>query len=154
MELGSEFRELLTLLNECGVKYLVVGSYALAGHGFPRYTKDLDVFYEFTPENARALLQTLDKFGFGDVGLSVADFEQRRQTIQLGFPPNRIDFLNDITGVTFAEAWQNRKPVDVDGLEFFILGKNEYIKNKTAVGRLQDLADAEKLGYSTADESE
>ena len=87
MKLGSDFRELLTQLNAYGVKYLVVGAYALAGHGFPRNTKDLDVFYEATPDNARLLMQALVDFGFGDVGITIDELSSPGDVIQLGFHP-------------------------------------------------------------------
>lgn len=146
MEIGSDFGELLTLLNESGVKYLVVGAYALAAHGYPRNTKDLDIFFEATPENAVRLMAALEAFGFGSLGLTVDDFDHPGGIVQLGHPPNRIDLISSISGVNFHEAWEGRMRIEAGGLSYHVIGKAEYIRNKLASGRLSDLADVERLG--------
>lgn len=151
MKISSDFRDLLTLLNECEVRYLIVGGYALAAHGFPRNTKDIDVFYEASPDNAARLMTALERFGFGEVGLSVQDFNRCGQIVQLGFPPDRIDLISTISGVEFAEAWNNRIRVTLDGVEMPIISRSDFLRNKRASGRLTDLADAERLGEQTGD---
>jgi hypothetical protein len=146
MNISSDFRELLTLLNDAEVKYLVVGGYALAAHGFPRNTKDIDIFYEATPDNATNLMSALKRFGFGDVGLSKVDFLQVGQIVQLGYPPNRVDLINSISGVTFEEAWPDRVTVVIENVAVPVISPKDFVRNKKAAGRLTDLADAERLG--------
>ena len=146
MEIGSDFRDLLTRLNESGVKYLLVGAYALAAHGFPRNTKDIDIFYDLTAENASRLMSALDRFGFGDVGLSAEDFQQSGQIVQLGYPPNRIDLINSISGIGFDEAWPNRVTIVIGDVSVPVISREDFLRNKKASGRLSDLADAERLG--------
>ena len=102
MTIAPDFSEFAACLNGREVRYLVVGGYAVAFHGHPRYTKDLDVWIERTPENVRRLLSGLGDFGFGAVGLVEADFLEPEQVIQLGYPPLRIDLLTSLVGVAFA----------------------------------------------------
>ena len=122
-----------------------MGGHALAFHGRPRYTKDLDVFVEPTGENAARLIQALEDFGFGGLGLNGADFAAPGKIVQLGVAPNRVDLLTAIDGVTFEEAWQGRAAGHFGGQPVFYLGRREFEKNKRAAGRLQDLADLEAL---------
>ncbi len=148
MKLGSEFQELLRLFEECGVKYLVVGAHALAFYGFPRNTKDLDIFHEPSPENADRILKALDLFGFGSLGMSRSDFSEPGLVIQLGYPPNRVDLISQISGVEFGEAWENRQHMTLDGVAVPFISLEDFVRNKRASGRLSDLADLERLGYS------
>ena len=101
--LSKDFKEFIELLNENNVKYLVVGGYAVALHGHPRYTKDLDVWIELSPDNAGRVLQALEKFGFGSLDLKPNDFLEANQIIQLGYPPNRIDILTTLTDLKFED---------------------------------------------------
>ena len=142
---SSDFEELFRCFNARSVNAIVVGGHALAFHGRPRFTKDLDVLVEPTPANAARLLQALDDFGFGAVGLRAEDFSTPGPIVQLGVAPNRIDLLTVIDGVTFAEAWQNRVAGRFGAEPVFFLGRDEFIRNKQAVGRPQDLADIDAL---------
>jgi hypothetical protein len=145
MELQPDFKELLVLLNAHGVDYLIVGGYALAYHGAPRFTGDLDVFISTTPVNAGKVYSALNDFGFGSVGLTPEDFSRADHVIQLGVPPVRIDFVTTIDGVDWTVAWAGRNHGEYGGVPVCFLGKPEFIKNKKAVGRLKDLADVEAL---------
>ena len=142
----SDFEELFGYLTARNVRFVVVGGHALAYHGRPRYTKDLDVFVEPTAENATRLLGALEDFGFGGLGLTEADFDTPGKVVQLGVAPNRIDLLTAIDGVSFDQAWQGRVAGRFGTESVPFLGRRELLANKRAVGRLQDLADIEALG--------
>jgi hypothetical protein len=141
----SDFEELFGFLTARNVRFVVVGGHALAYHGRPRYTKDLDVFVEPTAENAARLLRALEDFGFGGLGLTEADFDTPGKVVQLGVAPNRIDLLTAIDGVSFDQAWQGRAAGRFGTESVPFLGRRELLANKRAVGRLQDLADIEAL---------
>ncbi|HXG93167.1 MAG TPA: hypothetical protein VNN73_12505 [Blastocatellia bacterium] len=144
--LNQVFKEFIQSLNDNEVGYLVVGGYAVALHGYPRYTKDIDIWIESSEENAARLLKALDQFGFGSVGLKVEDFLVPDQIIQLGYPPNRIDLLTSLTGVDFESCYSSKVEVDIEGMIVNFIGIDCLRKNKRASGRLQDLADVENLG--------
>jgi len=146
METQPDFKELLELLNAHEVEYLIVGAYALAFHGVPRATGDLDVWVHPASTNAQHLMEALTEFGFGDVGLQQDDFEQPEQVIQLGVPPVRIDLVTSLSGVRWQDAWPNRAVGDYGGVPVGFIGRSEFIANKRAVGRHKDLADIEALG--------
>jgi len=97
--LNQDFKEFIQLLNENHVKYLVIGGYAVAIHGHPRYTKDIDIWIEMSEENSEKLIISLTQFGFGTLGLTAQDFQAPDQIIQLGYPPNRIDLITTPDGV-------------------------------------------------------
>jgi len=143
--LSPDFKDLLRLLNEEKVEYLIVGGYAMAAHGHPRYTGDIDLWIHADPENARRIMASLKEFGFGSLGLRETDFQKPQQVIQLGFPPSRIDLMTDVDGLSFPECWARRIEVEVDDLVLHAIGLSDLIRNKEATGRLQDLADLEKL---------
>ncbi len=143
--LSKDFKEFIELLNEHEVRYLIVGGYAVAFHGHPRYTKDLDVWIELSQENAFAALKALEKFGFGSLGLKSEDFLETHQIIQLGYPPNRIDILTTLNNLKFEECYQARVEVEIRGLKINFIDLENLKKNKRATGRPQDLADAENL---------
>ena len=143
--LGKDLRELLALLDKHGVRYLIVGGFAVAVHGVPRYTKDLDVWVEASDENAQRLVRVIDDFGFSELGLTVKDFATPDLVIQLGYEPNRVDILTGLTGVKFEDAYPKRVTGSVDGLELPIIDRVSLAANKRAFGRPQDLADAEEL---------
>ena len=145
MVLNQNFREFVGLLNEHEVRYLIVGGHAVAAHGHPRYTDDLDVWVECTPENARLLIQVLDDFGFSSLGLAENDFSEPDNVIQLGYPPQRIDLLTGLSGVSFKECYPARERFQHNGLTLAIIGLECLRKNKKAVGRHQDLGDLENL---------
>ena len=145
MVLNQDFKEFIQSLNENEVKYLVIGGYAVAFHGHPRYTKDLDVWVELSEQNANNLVNALDAFGFGSLGLKAADFLEPEQVIQLGYPPNRIDILMTPKGIDFATCYEQRVLVGIDGTTCSFIDLENLLKNKRATGRHQDLADVENL---------
>jgi len=124
---------------------LIVGAHALAFHGFPRYTGDIDVLLRATPDNAARIERVLVAFSFASLGLTAADFLHAGRVVQLGVAPNRIDLLTSLTGVTFEEAWDRRVQGDLDGVRVAFLSRETLIKNKRATGRTQDAADVENL---------
>jgi hypothetical protein len=146
MNLEDDLREFVELLNALNVHYVVVGGFAVAHHGHPRYTGDLDLFIERSPENAERLVQVIEGFGFADLDLTADDFLQEDLVIQLGVPPNRIDLLTDLSGVSFEETWATREQVHMGGVSVPVISKELLKRNKTATGRSQDLADLERLG--------
>jgi hypothetical protein len=143
--LTSDFKEFAELLNSNQVDYLVVGGYALAAYGHPRYTGDLDFWVGADPSNAHRLLRALSQFGFGGLGLRLEDFTSPNQVIQLGYPPGRIDLLTSIDGVDFEVCYPRRMTVVVDGVKLNFIALEDFKTNKKAVGRHQDLADLETL---------
>jgi hypothetical protein len=143
--LSKDFKEFVALLNAHQVDYLVVGGYAMALHGRPRHTGDLDIWIRRSPEQSDRLMAALDEFGFGNLGLKAADFLETGQVVQLGYPPFRIDLLTDIDGVDFEVAWTNRETVSHDGLTLNFIGLNDLKANKRASGRARDIDDLEQL---------
>ncbi len=143
--LQKEFKELFASLNARRVEYLVVGAYAMAFHGIPRFTGDLDVFVRPTPQNAKRLLAALEDFGFGSLGLTADDFSQPDRVVQLGVAPIRIDLLTSLSGVSWEEAVSHKRRVLYGGISVPVIGIQEMIANKRAVGRTKDLADIELL---------
>jgi len=143
--LNRDFKEFVALLNSTGVEYLVVGGYALAAHGHPRYTGDIDFWVNPTSANAERLMSVLDQFGFGGIGISKEDFTRPESVVQLGYPPARIDLLTAIDGVRFDECYARRIEVDVAGSRLFLIALADLRANKKAAGRAKDLADLEAL---------
>ncbi len=146
MEAQPDFRDLLVLFNAKRVKYIVVGGYALAFHGAPRFTGALDLFVQPDPRNARRILAALDDFGFGSIGLSVSDFEKSDNVVQLGVPPVRIDIITSLTGVSWEEAFSGKVKGTYGDVSVYYIGREQLIANKRAIGRRKDLADLEALG--------
>ena len=145
MEIQPDFRELLALFNEHRVDYLIVGGYALAFHGAPRYTGDLDILVRSDPANAQRILNALALFGFGSLNLEAADFENPGRVIQLGEPSVRIDLITSITGVSWEEAFSSRVPGNYGDIPVYFLGRESFIRNKRMIGRAKDIADIEAL---------
>ncbi|MBN2115712.1 MAG: hypothetical protein JW730_04035 [Anaerolineales bacterium] len=143
--LNQDFKEFIKSLNDNHVRYLVVGGYAVALHGYPRYTKDMDVWVEMTRENAARIVKALDQFGFGSLNLKETDFTEPDQIIQLGYPPRRIDILTTLPGVEFSECYPLHTTVDMEGVPVNFIDLEHLKKNKKATGRHQDLADLENL---------
>jgi hypothetical protein len=143
--LNKDFREFIELLNSNKVRYLLIGGYAIAVHGHPRYTKDLDIWLEMSEENADAMIEVLKDFGFGDLDVSREDFLNKGMVVQPGHPPNWIYLINSPDGVDFAECYKTKIEVEINGLKIFVIDLENLRKNKKASGRLQDLADLEKL---------
>jgi hypothetical protein len=145
MEIQEDFKELLALFNSHKVKYLIVGSYALAFHGSPRYTGDIDIYIKPDSENAQRVMTALEEFGFGSVGLSEKDFKSCNQVIQLGVPPVRIDILTSITGVSWEDAVKDRVKGRYGDISAYFIGQKQFILNKKALGRKKDIADIEAI---------
>ena len=145
MVLDPDFREFCQLLNENNVRYLIIGGLAVAFHGYPRYTKDIDIWLRLNPDNAKNVVNTLDDFGFKSLGLTVEDFLESDTIIQLGHPPNRIDLILTASGVDFEECYQSRIGEEIDGVLLPFIDLQNLKKNKRAVGRTQDLADIDNL---------
>ena len=145
MEIQPDFRDLLELFNSNKVEYIIVGGYALAFHGAPRYTGDIDIYVKPDVRNAEQIMSALDEFGFGSVGLAAVDFERPGQIIQLGVPPVRIDIITSISGVSWDEAFAGRVAGRYGDIKVHYIGREQFIKNKRSVGRKKDLADIEAL---------
>ena len=145
MKLDKDFNEFVALFVTNNVRFLVVGGYALAAHGYPRATGDLDAWVWVNPENAAKIVECLQEFGFGSLEISVEDFTSTNNVVQLGFPPYRIDIITSIDGVEFDAAWENRFMVDLDGLDVPFISRDDLLINKRAVGRPQDIADVKRL---------
>ncbi|MFM8537916.1 MAG: hypothetical protein ACKOES_07595 [Planctomycetaceae bacterium] len=143
--MNRDFAEMLKLLAAENVEYLVVGGYAVAGHGVPRATGDINLWVRPTEENAARLWRALDRFGAPRSRLSPASFTQPDIVYQIGLPPNRIDFLTTIDGVDFDVAWPDHVRCAVGEVEFSILALAHLLENKRATGRPQDLADIARL---------
>lgn len=146
MEIQKDFKELLELFNAHKVEYIVIGGYALAFHGAPRFTGDIDLLVRPDVKNAQRILAALKEFGFGSLNLNESDFVGMGNVIQLGVPPVRIDIMTSITGVDWEKAQAGKVSGDYGGAAVYFLGKKEYITNKKATGRKKDLADIEALG--------
>jgi len=146
MEVQKDFRDLLELLNAHKVEYLVVGAYALAFHGVPHYTGDMDIYVRPDPANAQRIMATLKDFGFGSAELSATDFEVEDKVVQLGFPPVRVDIVTSITGVSWNEVVLGRVQGKYGDVPVYYIGRQQFISNKKALGRKKDLADLEALG--------
>lgn len=145
MELDRDFSEFIASCIDHDVRFLIVGGYALAAHGHPRFTKDLDVWVLVEPDNARRLIEALEAFGFGSLGLDPGDFAEADTVVQLGDPPKRIDILTSATGVDFDDCWQRRVEITIDGIVVPFISAHDLVANKRAAGRPQDLADVAAL---------
>jgi len=142
---SKDFTEFVTLLIKHKAEYLIVGGYAVGVHGHPRYTGDLDIWLNPTKENAEKVVKVVNEFGFSSYNLTISDFITLGNIVQLGYPPLRIDLLNDIDGVTFQECYKNRKEVSFEGLVVNFIGYQDLLKNKKESGRHRDLDDLENL---------
>jgi len=136
---------MLSALFDAGADYLIVGAYALAAHHQPRATKDLDIWVRASRENAPRVRRAIEIFGMPVDNISVDDLASPGLVLQFGFPPQRIDVMTSVSGVTFDEAWPSRIFVDVEGKQHPVIGKDELIRNKRAAGRAQDLVDIQAL---------
>ena len=143
--LNEDYREMLAALAAEGAKFLLVGAYAMAAHGYPRATMDIDLWVMPTRENAEAVLRALRRFGAPLHGLTREDLERDGTIFQIGVAPRRIDIMTTASGLEFDEAFAHAIPVRIEGLEVFIPSVADLIRNKRATGRTKDLADAEAL---------
>lgn len=145
MNTQPDFEELLKLFEENKVSYMVVGGYAVAFYGYPRFTKDIDIFFLRDAKNIQRLKKALVRFGFSEKSLPDALFSKKGNIIKLGVEPVRVDLLNDIDGVEFKEILSRTVRGRYGSVEISFIGKNDLITNKEASGRMQDWADIEKL---------
>ncbi len=146
MEIQPDYKELLELLNAHNVDYIIVGAYALAFHGVPRFTGDIDIFVKPESKNAERIVAVLKEFGFGSLDLDKSDFQQPDQVIQLGVPPVRVDLLTSLTAVPWHKAYSGKVEGTYGDVPIYFLGRKEFLANKKALGRKKDLADIEALG--------
>lgn len=143
--MNSDFKDLLRILGEEKVRFLVVGGYAVIHYAQPRYTKDLDIWIEPTAANAHLLMRVFHRFGLPLVGVTEADFAEPKTQFSIGVPPCEIDLLTSIPGLEFRECWDNRVLSDQEGISIPYLGKADLITAKETAGRPQDLADLDEL---------
>ena len=145
MKMDRDFREFVESFLDHDVRFLIVGGYALAAHGAPRYTGDLAAWLWVDRGNAEKIIAALADLGFGSLGIAITDLIDPDLVIQLGYPPRRIDLLTGIDGVDFNDAWDRRIEIDVDGQKIPFISRTDLIANKTAAGRPQNLADVARL---------
>ena len=143
--LNSDFRDILSAFCEEKVEFILVGAYAVAAHGLPRATGDIDLWVESSVKNADRIWAALTRFGAPLSGLQKEDFMRPGNVIQLGVTPRRIDILTEITGVSYQDAQRAKLVIDIEGLKIPVIGLDHLIQNKTAVGRPQDSADVVRL---------
>lgn len=143
----EDFRDILAALVAADAKFLVVGAHALAAHGVPRMTRDIDILVEPSPDNARRVWRALASFGapLDSLKIREADLATVDRVIQFGLPPWRIDIMTSISGVSFAEAWNGRMNDDMLGVQVAFIGRDAFIRNKRASGRNKDLGDIDAL---------
>lgn len=145
MSVNPDFRDLFAALNAAHAEFLIIGGYALAVHGTPRFTQDLDVWVKANPENANKVWTALDAFGAPFLDLTLEDLATPGIVFQMGLPPNRIAIITSIDGVEFQEAWEHRLPSAYGDQPVMVIGVDDLIRNKEATGRPQDRLDAETL---------
>ena len=140
---NPHYKELLQLLNEFEVEYLIVGGFAVMKYGEPRYTKDLDVWVHNSPQNSIRVVEALKKFGapLEHDGIAPATFAEKQVVYQIGIAPVRVDILTDITGVEFHHAWRNRVAGTFFGVPVHFISLDDLVANKQALGRSSDLKD-------------
>jgi hypothetical protein len=143
--MNQDFVDLLRAFIAADVRFLIVGAYALALHGRPRATGDLDVWIDATPENAARVMRALAAFGAPLTDISVEDFSREGVTYQIGVPPGRIDILTTLTAISFADAWPDRMRRPFGEIEVDFIGRDAFIRNKRATGRAKDLGDIEGM---------
>jgi predicted nucleotidyltransferase len=143
--LNEDYKDMLECLLDEKVKFLLVGAYAVAVYGYPRATKDIDIYVHAAPGNAANIMKALARFGAPLLEVSEADFSAEGIVFQIGNIPRRIDILTRISGVVFEQAYANRKIVTLEGIDVPVISLADLVANKRATGRTQDLADIEKL---------
>ena len=143
--LNSHYKDILSILSEKKVKFILVGAYAMAVHGYPRSTMDIDILVMPNPENSLLVLQALDDFGAPVGDLSAEDLQKEGLIFQIGVAPCRIDILTSIDGLKFEDAYARSDMMEIEGIPIRVLSIPDLIINKRATGRTRDLADAEAL---------
>ncbi len=150
--LNEDYKEILQLLAEENVKFILVGAYALAAHGDPRATMDMDLWIMPSLDNAEAVLRALKRFGAPLEELTIADLQKEDTVFQIGVAPRRIDLITGVSGLQFEKAFAHSLEIDIEGIKIHILSVDDLIQNKNATGRIKDLADVEVLKKLTLDE--
>ena len=145
MNIQPDFKELLALLEKNQVEYMIVGGYAVAFHGYPRFTKDIDIFFENSDENINIIIKSLVGFGFSKDELFPDLLGKPGNIITLGVAPVSVDFLNEIDGVSFIEAKKHRVRGKYGDVDIYFIGKEDLLKNKRSTHRTKDKADAEEI---------
>ena len=148
MDLNPDFRDMLLALNDVKAEYLIVGAYAVAAHGHPRATGDLDIWVNADPENAVKVYRALSLFGAPMHEIVEEDFATPSVVFQIGIPPGRIDILTLVSGLTFESAWKSRFEMTIDGVRLPVVSRADLVTNKRAAGRPKDIADLDSLGES------
>lgn len=143
--MSRDFVEMLSALSAAGARFLIVGAHALAAHGTPRATGDLDIWIQATPENAGRVIHALKAFGAALLDLTVGDLSTPGTVFQIGLPPSRIDILTSISGVEFDAAWGRRVEVTIGDLGVGVIGRADFVANKRASARPKDLSDLDLL---------
>ncbi|MCC6186223.1 MAG: hypothetical protein IT256_03630 [Chitinophagaceae bacterium] len=144
-KLENDFKEFVELCNKYEVRYLVIGGFAVSVHGYPRGTKDLDICIQSSEDNAKKMVDILKEFGFASLNLTKEDFLKKGLFTQLGYEPVRIDIMNDIDGIDYEVAWENKRTINYEGFLIHFIGYNELLRMKALAGRPQDIADIAKL---------
>jgi len=152
MMLNEDYKEILQLLADENVKFILVGAYALAAHGYPRATMDIDLWIMPSLDNAEAVLRALKRFGAPLEELTIADLQKEDTVFQIGVAPRRIDLITGVSGLQFEKAFAHSLEIDIEGIKIHILSVDDLIQNKNATGRIKDLADVEVLKKLTLDE--
>ena len=145
MVLDENFKEFIQLLNTNDVKYLVIGGFAVAYHGYPRYTKDIDFWIWANPDNADRVLKTFEDFGFGSLGFKKEDLLDLDNIVQLGYEPNRIDLITNLEGMDFEVCFERCMEAEFEGVQIHFIGLEDLVKNKLSTGRFKDKVDAQTL---------
>ncbi|HEY4761190.1 MAG TPA: hypothetical protein VIH42_11475 [Thermoguttaceae bacterium] len=145
IQLAPDFKDFLQLLNEEKVEYLLVGGYAVGFHGYPRATKDMDIWVAINPENAERLVRVFRRFGFSPKSISLASFLNEKKVIEIGIDPVRIDVIMSISGISFSECYAQKVDFVYEGININLINLEHLKINKRATGRLRDLADVEEL---------
>ena len=143
--MNPDFVEMLSELSAAGAEFLVVGAHALAVHGYPRATGDLDIWVRADATNGQRVLEALRRFGAPLFDLTLEDLAKPDTVFQIGTAPSRIDILTGLSGLSFEEAWPRRTAIKVGSLSFGVIGREDLIRNKRATGRPQDIVDADRL---------
>ncbi|MFH1023252.1 MAG: DUF6036 family nucleotidyltransferase [Planctomycetota bacterium] len=150
MNFPPDFREFLQLLDAHGVEYVITGGYAVAYHGVPRFTGDLDVYVRPSPDNAARLVRVIDEFGFGSADLTPADFTAEGQTVQLGIPPLRIDLVMKLDGVSADDVFARKIRDEDRGVSVWFISREDLVRNKKTMNRPRDVADLENFPGDSA----
>ncbi|WP_461488255.1 hypothetical protein [Pontibacter sp. HJ8] len=145
MELKHNFRNFINLLNTYQIEYMVAGGFAVALYGYPRYTGDIDIWINPTPQNATVLIGALQEFGYNGEQVTFEDLTTPDVVTQLGYPPNRIDIATGLAGVKFAECWKNKVSIPYEDVVANFISLEDLKKNKKATARQQDLLDLQNL---------